>query len=132
MTTIYHLVLESDWRDRARGASYTPARFEQDGFIHCAGNEETTLAVARSYFAQAKQPVLVVRIALDRLSSACRFEAPAPMPGGGEHRTPGKLFPHIYGPLNLDAITGVGRLIPRGDGFLWPAEFSVQVFPALP
>ena len=124
MGVIYHLSIESEFRQRSQGGEYRPARFEQDGFIHCAGDETTALAVARSYFRAATEAVLVVRIELGKLASPCRFEAPAPLPGGGEHRTPGKTFPHIYGPLNLSAVTGVAPLVRRGDDFGWPSTFA--------
>jgi uncharacterized protein (DUF952 family) len=103
-----------------------PARFAADGFIHCSADPETAVAVATAYFLKATEPVLVLRIDLGLLSSPCRFEAPAPRLGGAGHRAGGKLFPHVYGPLNLAAVDGVGRLArgaPDRD-FLWPESFA--------
>jgi uncharacterized protein (DUF952 family) len=116
---IFHLVLESEFRERCRDGRYTPARFLADGFVHCAADEATALQVARSYFAGAREPVYVLRIDAGRLKSPWRFEEPAPLPGGDGHRTPGALFPHVYGPIELEAVERIGRLSP--EGLSWPS-----------
>jgi uncharacterized protein (DUF952 family) len=46
------------------------------------------------------------------------------MPGGGEHRTPGLLFPHVYGPIDRAAIVGVGVLHRAGERFSWPGHWE--------
>ena len=43
MADIFHLLLESQWRAAAGAEHYVPARFAQDGFVHCAGEPETAL-----------------------------------------------------------------------------------------
>ncbi len=124
---IYHLVVESELAAGISGGEYRPARFALDGFIHCAGDEATALEVARSYFHQETETVLVLRIDVGLLSSPCRFEPPAPLLGGAGHRAMGKLFPHVHGPLNLGSVNGVGRLArgasPHQD-FFWPRSFA--------
>jgi uncharacterized protein (DUF952 family) len=124
VSRIYHLVTEADFNASCTEGRYLPRRFEADGFVHCTGDPEGTLAVAGSYFAEATSPVLVLVIAFEKLNAPCRFEAPAPLPGGGAHRVPGRLFPHVYGPIPLAAIEAVGRLERRGEGFVWPATLA--------
>ena len=120
--TIYHLVTESDFQ--AENDGYIPALYEQDGFIHCTAEPDTLLAVANDYFSAAAEPVLVLAIDLRRVKAEVKFEPPAPIPGGGvSHLQEGLLFPHIYGPLNLDAVTGVGRLGQMKGQFIWPDDF---------
>jgi uncharacterized protein (DUF952 family) len=121
---IYHLVTESDFRSLAGEGHYIPARFEQDGFIHCTGEPETLLVVADDYFATVSEPVLVLVIEVARLTSEVKFESPAPITGGGTaHLKNNLLFPHIYGPLNLNAVTGVGALQRTEGGYSWPGRF---------
>lgn len=107
---IYHLVLESELAACTVGGSYVPMRYAQDGFVHCTGDEATTLKVAQSYFSQAREPVVALAIETDRLSCPWRFEAPVPLPGGSAHRAENLQFPHVYGPILLTAVVDVGRL----------------------
>lgn len=108
---IYHIAAESEFRARSVADAYTPHRFAEDGFIHCTAGPERLLQVANDYFSQVTEPVVVVEIDTAKLRAELRMEPPIPIAGGGqEHLQTGALFPHIYGPLNLDAVAGVGRL----------------------
>lgn len=123
-STIYHLVREGGFRPCVRGDEYLPERFDDDGFIHCTGDIATLVKVANDYFADLSEPLLVLAIDTRRLRSRVVFEAPAPIAGGGSsHLADGALFPHVYGPLNLDAVTGSARLPRRGRSYALPADF---------
>jgi len=118
MRTIFHLVIEGELTARTRDGLYLPARFEQDGFIHCTGDPESTLEVAESYFSEVREPVLALELALARIAARVVFEAPIPIPGAGKrHLREGLLFPHIYGPLNLDAVISRRVLVRVGERF---------------
>ncbi len=122
---IYHLVPEPEFQALSRENLYTPAWFEQDGFIHCTAEPETLLAVANDYFRQSEVPVLVLVIDRKRINATVKFEPPAPVPGSGtSHLQDEYLFPHIYGPLNLDAIIKVGVLGRKAGGFCWPEDLE--------
>jgi uncharacterized protein (DUF952 family) len=123
--TIYHLVAESEFRTRAKRNTYLPTRFDQDGFIHCTGEPDTLLAVANDYFSGVEEPILVLVIETARLTAEVRFEPPAPIEGSGtSHLEGAQLFPHIYGPLNLDAVTGIGVLRKSDEAYQWPDRFT--------
>ncbi len=122
---IFHLVVESEWRVRAVGGQYLPARYQLDGFVHCTADAATTLEVAQAYFADATEPVLAVEIDESRLESPVRWEAPAPpstSPGAKPHHRPGRQFPHVYGAIALRAVTRVVPLVHEGTRFSWPRE----------
>lgn len=122
---IYHLVPESEFRAQVKEDKYIPARFELDGFIHCTGEPDTLLAVANDYFSGVEKPVLVLVIETARLAAEVRFEPPAPVAGSGSsHLAHDQLFPHIYGPLNLDAVTAIGVLRKSGGQYRWPEHFT--------
>jgi len=75
------------------------------GFAHCAF-EEQVAGVANSFF-RGVAKLVVLRISIDKLNAEVRYED---LEGGNV------LFPHVYGPLNLDAVVAVMAL-PRGrDG----------------
>jgi hypothetical protein len=119
---VFHLCLASEWARRG-STHYTPARFEADGFVHCAGDEATTLEVARTWFKVAAEQVLVLELSPALLDAPLRWEAPAPLtPGPHAHHTPGRQFPHVYGPLALAAVTRVGVLEPGATALRWPVS----------
>lgn len=117
---VYHLALASELAAGFADGFYRPSRLPLDGFVHCAGDLPTALEVARSYFLTAAEPVHLLEISLGRLTSPCRFEAPAPLEGGSGHRSSGKLFPHVYGPIDETALRDLGPLVRRGDHFHLP------------
>jgi uncharacterized protein len=121
---IYHIVTESDLRAALRSDRYAPSSLDDCGFIHCA-LRSSVLAVANDYFAGISERVLVLEIDTARLVSEVRYEAAAPIAGGGSsHLALGTEFPHVYGPIDTKAITGVGALGVADDGYHWPLEIG--------
>lgn len=102
MRTIYHIVPRPSWRDTAD--PYRAESLAAEGFVHCA-NADQVAAVANRYFADQAE-LLVLVIAADRLTSPLRDEDPGV----------GQRFPHIYGPINRDAIVAVLPLERGADG----------------
>jgi glutathione S-transferase len=106
---LFHITAEADWaRAQAVGAYSLSTRgltLAEVGFVHCAF-EEQVARVANSFF-RGMDKLVVLRIALDRLDSEVRYES---VEGGDE------LFPHVYGPLNLEAVVAVLPLPPGSDG----------------
>jgi uncharacterized protein (DUF952 family) len=73
------------------------------------------LETANRYFRGARGLVLLGVDAV-RLADQLRYEA-ALAPG-----RPHELFPHLYGPLPVDAVLAAHRLPANADGtFAWPA-----------
>lgn len=84
---------------------YAPASVALQGFVHACGSLEQLLWVANSKFSGADVIVLCVLCELVR--------APIRNELGGHHQK----FPHIYGPLNLDAVVDVRTLaLDSGKG----------------
>ena len=110
MRTIYHLVLKRLW-EQDPGQPYRADSLENEGFIHCSFAEQVAWAANRFYADQ--QDVLVLHLDPARLSSPVREEASG---------TAG-VFPHIYGPINRDAVVAVQALQRGADG-RW--QFSVS------
>jgi uncharacterized protein (DUF952 family) len=120
---IYHIVVESDLRAQFDGRAYAPSGLHQDGFVHCA-SEPSVIPVANDYFAGAAGRVLVLEIDPTRLTSETRYEAAAPTAGAGSsHLASASEFPHVYGPINKEAITAVGVLGRTLGGYAWPGAF---------
>lgn len=111
---IYHLVPEEYWAAAPPDRPYTPTDYEREGFIHCTAGEEQLAVVANRYYRNDKRLWLVLKIDEERVSSEVRYE-----PGSD-----GRLYPHIYGPLNRNAVIET-LIMPRDpDGLFKPVEHS--------
>jgi uncharacterized protein (DUF952 family) len=120
---IYHIVTEAEFRACSDGQRYLPADFAETGFVHCA-LEASVLPVANDYYAAVADTLLLLRIDPARLTSPTRYEAASPAGAAGtSHLAGSPLFPHVYGPIDLTAIDGVGVLGKGEHGWEWPATF---------
>lgn len=104
---ILHLVPEVDWQ-AGPTRPYAPPSLAEEGFVHCSPDEATTLAVATAFYAEASRPLLVLRIDPARLAAEVVHEAPSPVPPPGVGDD--VLFPHVFGPLDREAVTSVGEV----------------------
>ena len=110
---IWHLLPLPDWESAGDGP-YVPGTSDATPFVHASPDEATVLAVANDRFADSALPLVALALDEARLAAPVRFEAadPAPPPGVAA----GILFPHVYGPVELTAVTGVrfARRDPAG------------------
>lgn len=123
---IYHLTPARHYRGQVEDQPYVAATFAEEGFIHCTGDRDLLLQVANTYFADLTDTLLVLTIAPHRLTSPLKFEPPAPPPGATKqagYTKSNPLFPHIYGPINREAIVECFplRRDPTG-GWYWPGD----------
>lgn len=102
--TIQHVVPLAEWNAHP-DAPYTPASLAKEGFVHCSPDEETTLAIVNAFYQDALKPLVTVVLDVDRLTAKCAWEAAAPAPPPGISAT--TLFPHVFGPLNREAVVRV-------------------------
>jgi len=110
-----HLVPAEYFHSLPALAPYQPREFEADGFIHCTREPEALLLVANALYRDAPGEFLVLLIDPARVAAEIKYEPPLPPPPPGAPLA-GRLFPHIYGPLNRDAIVEI-RAARRGpDG----------------
>src|SRR5512138_483406 len=110
---IYHITSRTEWGEARQRGEYRAPSLETEGFIHCSTSEQV-LPVAEKYYSGHNDLLLLV-IDEARLSSDLKWEPPAggaPPPGVPE----GVPFPHIYGPINLDAVIRAVDLETGPDG----------------
>ena len=116
---IFHITSRPAWEDAQAHGDYRAASLETEGFIHCSTHSQV-LPVAENYYKGQSGLILVV-IEPTLLSSTLKWEAPSggtPPPGVPD----GELFPHIYGPINLNAVVKVLNLEKNSqDRFILPA-----------
>jgi glutathione S-transferase len=109
MTLIYHIASAAEWEQALRDGAYTTSTrgrtLAEQGFIH-ASTAGQVAPVANSFYADAPDPLLLV-IDTDRVTAEIRHDE---VPGWDEP------FPHIYGPLNPDAVVETRQLERDVDG----------------
>jgi uncharacterized protein (DUF952 family) len=113
---ILHILRRAEWDKALRHGIYRPPSLAAEGFIHCS-----TVAQAldtANIFYRGQTDLLLLCIDASQLTSPLSYESPA---AAGDAR-PRARFPHIYGPLNLDAVVDVIEFPCGADGsFQTPA-----------
>jgi uncharacterized protein (DUF952 family) len=109
MSVIYHITTASEWaRARAAGEYTMSTRgttVAEQGFIHCSTAGQVALVANAIY--QGVPDLLVLVIDTGLVRPEIRIE---PVPGSDEP------FPHIYGPLNTDAVVETRPFEPGPGG----------------
>lgn len=98
--TIFHIAKSADLAAMGSGQAYRCASLDTEGFIHCCDRHQLRGVVSR-YYADVDDVQLML-IDVDKLDVPLVHENTV---GGSE------LFPHLYGPVNAEAIT---QCIPFG------------------
>jgi len=106
---IYHLTPADYFNNLPADQPYLPREFDRDGFIHCTKGEERLLLVADTVYRRIPGDFLLLVIDERKVTSPVKYE-----------NVGGILFPHIYGPLNRDAIVRVVAMGRRADGTFLP------------
>ncbi|MGW7516259.1 DUF952 domain-containing protein [Streptomyces sp. NPDC054796] len=109
MTELLHITERVLWDAARESGSYemsTRGRtLHEEGFIHCSLRHQLRSVAEMLYGADTDPADLVVLVIdSDRLTAPVRFEPPAP--GADEE------FPHLYGPLPVDAVVDVEEWHP--------------------
>jgi len=109
MALIYHIAAAADWEQARRDGEYAMSTrgrtLAQEGFIHTSTAPQVAL-VANAFYRDAPDLVLLV-IDPDRVTPEIRYER---VPGQDQH------YPHIYGPLNVDAVIATRPFEPGPGG----------------
>ena len=110
MPIIYHLADRAEWEAGAASlkcgaGEYRAGSLAEEGFIHCSEDEAQMLRVANRLF-NGRTDLLVLDLNVDALTSPLKREP----------SRSGEIYPHIYGPINTDAVVRIRRLVPHADG----------------
>jgi len=107
---LYHLALSGDWQaSRAAGIYSISTRgrtLTEVGFIHLSQVDQVAATAGRFYGDLPAGTVKLLCIDPARLQKAGLSVRHEPAPGTGE------LFPHLYGPLPLEAVVHVESWTP--------------------
>ena len=93
---IYHITTSAEWEAAKKQGFYLPKQFEQDGFIHCSVERQIPGVIDRFY--KGVSGLVKLTIEKQKVEKPILFELAHDI---------NEMFPHIYGPLNIDAVVEV-------------------------
>lgn len=99
---IFHIIEQSTWQEAKHNTFYEGDTLSVDGFIHCCLFEQIE-DVLLNWF-KGKHDVVILEIDPEILLSPVKYEN---LEGGLE------MFPHVYGPINLDAVINEKSALKR-------------------
>ena len=111
---IYHITHGQLWQQAEKTGSYVNPSLETEGFIHFSTLDQV-LGAANRYYRNV-QDLLVIQVDERRLEAKLIWENTT---GGSEP------FPHVYGPLNLDAVIAKTPLLRDKNGEFMSVNFDV-------
>lgn len=99
-----HLTPVAVWQRQLDGDQFLPDSYAADGFIHLTIGEENLIQVGNRYYYEDPREHVALMIDPSKLTAPVRFDDDS------------GRYPHLYGPLNVDAVIEV-RPVSRGaDG----------------
>jgi uncharacterized protein (DUF952 family) len=99
MPDIYHITTRAEWTAAKEKGSYEAPSLATEGFIHCCELKQMRGVLKRYY--EGKKNLVALEINTDLLQSPLRYEK---APSVNED------FPHVYGPINVNAVEEVMSL----------------------
>ena len=96
MPIIYHVTTAKAWNEARANGYYEAASLKEEGFIHCSEDHQVAGVLQRYFEGQTGLVKLVIDT--DKLKSRYVSEWSPSVADS---------FPHIYGPINADAVIDV-------------------------
>jgi uncharacterized protein (DUF952 family) len=116
MPIIVHIAEMAAWQSALDAGDYRAPSLQSEGFIHFSTPSQV-IRVADAFYA-GRPDLLLLVVDPDALNADLRYEAPV-------HEESAEVFPHLYGPLNLDAVADVLPFPPSPGGtFALPPELT--------
>ena len=104
MAIIYHVTTREEWIKATENGAYIAPSLEIESFIHCSKSEQVA-GVLQRYF---KGKVNLVRLTIDtdKLTASWQFDLAPSI---------NEAFPHVYGPINTDAVIEVTAISSENE-----------------
>ena len=93
---IYHLTQKKNWDAALIQGFYDAPSLYREGFIHCSLKEQVHATLERYFKDQSE--ILLLTIEESKLQYNLQYDFSISL---------NQDFPHIYGPINIDAVTEV-------------------------
>ncbi|MGH3804400.1 MAG: DUF952 domain-containing protein [Pseudonocardiaceae bacterium] len=105
---LVHICSRDEWRTAEREGARVPATYTADGFVHLSTPAQVHLPANRLF--AGRTDLVLLRLDPDALGAPVKWEPGVPADPAS------MLFPHLYGPLPVTAVTAVEEYRPEVDG----------------
>lgn len=105
MELILHITTFGAWARAQASGRYRAPSLEEEGFIHCSTPAQV-VEVANGVY-RGERELILLAIDAGALTAPLRYE---------DCYETGQAFPHVYGPINTDAVVRVLSFAPDDDG----------------
>ncbi|MFT4016146.1 MAG: DUF952 domain-containing protein [Agriterribacter sp.] len=99
MALIYHITTQREWDAAKETGYYVSPSLKEEGFIHCSEDRQIPDVLNR-YFS-GKTNLVKLAIDTDKLTSQLIYDWSNAIED---------TFPHIYGPINFEAIAHIEKI----------------------
>jgi uncharacterized protein (DUF952 family) len=96
---IYHVIPKTQWEQALQQGYYEAPSLTAEGFIHFSKAEQVPGVLQRYY--QGKKDLLLLHVDENKLTAPLKYEMAPSI---------NEVFPHLFGRLNLDAVTAVAAI----------------------
>ena len=96
---IYHVISNAGWQKALSEGFYEADSLAKEGFIHASKEDQVAGVIQRFY--KDKTDLILLHIDENKLTAELKYEL---APSINEE------FPHIFGPLNTDAVVKTSTL----------------------
>ena len=107
---ILHITTAPEWDAAQRAGAYRAPSLDTEGFVHCS--QPTQVAHVADWFYRDVDDLVLLCIDPERLTSELLWEPSADAFAGD--------FPHVYGPIDVDAVVKVLPWARTDAGFVVP------------
>lgn len=111
MTHLFHITTPGEWQAGLDAGSFIDPSLDTEGFIHGSYLHQLIRSANLHYVDEngvGRDGLIALEIDASRLDCELRIE---------DSYGSGQAFPHIYGPLNPDAVVGTHALERRSDTY---------------
>ena len=109
---ILHICPRAEWERAVAAGVYEGDTLATQGYIHCSTEDQVHVPATLRF--RGRDDLLLLRIAEERLPAPIVWEQ------GDPPHPDGRLFPHLYAALPVDAVVAVADYPPNEDGSFSP------------
>jgi uncharacterized protein (DUF952 family) len=95
-SVVMHMLPSTRWKAQPPHQPYAGDTLSTEGFIHCTAEPAVLVKVANARFREQAGDWVILRVDTARVTAPVRWEL-----------SDGHIFPHIYGPVELEAVVQV-------------------------
>ncbi|WP_200531526.1 DUF952 domain-containing protein [Halorubrum sp. LN27] len=118
MTYIVHVLSRADWDTFQDQEEYHPRSLDEQGFVHCSKIGQ--IGLVADYNHADDDELMLVLLDESHLDAPVRYET-----DGEDGKS---AFPHVYGPLTLDAVIEIFPFEQDETGFRLPEDLLKNRF----